>query len=404
MDDTYYNMNILLVEPEFPIPPKSKNHRDFLPIGLLKLASYHRQIGDEIKLIRGNQDTNGFKPDQIKITSLFTYWSEYVWDSVRFYKERYPEARVIVGGIYASLMPKHCKRSGCDEVFIGVDKEAERYKPAYDLVDVDYQIIHTSRGCARKCKFCGAWKIEPKITYKNSIKEEICSNRIIFYDNNLLANPYIKDILKELSEAKHNGRAVYSESQCGIDGRLLTPKLAKLLKKARFINPRIAWDHGFNQYKLIKRQLDMLVDAGYPAKDIYVFMIYNWDHDFRAMEMKRLKCWEWKVQIADCRFRPLDQIYDNYNSRKEQIQEDYYIHPKWTDREIKQFRKNVRRQNICVRHGFSFYSRNLEKKHLSQKSVRRIKNMSKRKLNDLLTKGVLTDLWYPDKTALPTRE
>ena len=31
-------MKILLVEPAFPIPPKSKNHKDFLPIGLLKLA------------------------------------------------------------------------------------------------------------------------------------------------------------------------------------------------------------------------------------------------------------------------------------------------------------------------------------------------------------------------------
>ncbi len=403
MDDKYYNMNILLVEPEFPIPPKSKNHRDFLPIGLLKLASYHRQRGDKIKLIRGNQNTNGFKPDQIKITSLFTYWSRYVWDSVKFYKERYPEAKVIVGGIYASLMPKHCKKSGCDEVSIGVDKEAERYKPAYDLVNVNYQIVHTSRGCVRRCKFCGTWKIEPKFTCKNSIKDEIYSNRIIFYDNNLLANPYIKDILKELSEAKHNGRAVYSESQCGIDGRLLTPKVAKLLKKARFINPRIAWDHSFNQYKMIKKQLDILNSVGYKSKDIYIFMIYNWDHDFREMEMKRLKCWKWKVQITDCRFRPLDQVYDNYNFRKEQTKEDYFIHPKWTDREVKQFRKNVRRQNICVRHGFSFYSRDLEQKRLSQKFVRKIKNMSRQGLKTLLTKGVLTDLWYPDKTVLPAR-
>ncbi len=38
-------MKILLVEPGFPIPPKSKNHRDFLPVGLLKLASYHRERG-----------------------------------------------------------------------------------------------------------------------------------------------------------------------------------------------------------------------------------------------------------------------------------------------------------------------------------------------------------------------
>ena len=206
------SMNVLLVEPEFPIPSKSKNHRDFLPIGLLKLASYHRQRGDQIQLVRGNQDINGFRPDQIKITSLFTYWSKYVWDSVEFYKERYPDAKVTVGGIYASLMTEHCKESGCDEVFVGVNNEVERCKPAYDLVDVDYQIVHASRGCVRRCDFCGTWKIEPTFTYKKSIKEEIYSNRIIFYDNNLLANPCIEGILRELSEATHDGKAVYSES------------------------------------------------------------------------------------------------------------------------------------------------------------------------------------------------
>jgi len=354
-------MKVLLVEPNFPIPSKSKNHRDFLPIGLLKLASYHRKRGDEIELVRGNQYFPDFYPNQIKITSLFTYWADYVWESVRFYKESYPKAKVIIGGIYASLMPKHCKKSGCDEVFIGVDKEAEKCKPAYDLVDVDYQIVHTSRGCVRRCKFCGTWKIEPEFTYKESIKEEICSNRIIFYDNNLLANPFIKDILKELMNAKHNNRVVYSESQCGIDGRLLTPELAKLLKKARFHNPRIAWDHGYNQCKIIKKQIDMLVGAGYPAKDIYVFMIYNYEPDYYEMLKKLKQCKRWNVQIADCRYRPLNQTFDNYNPRGRQTNKDYYIHTRWTDRQIKLFRRKVRQQNIMIRHGFDFYSKELER-------------------------------------------
>jgi hypothetical protein len=351
---------ILLVEPNFPIPSKSKNHRDFLPIGLLKLASYHRDIGDMIKLVRGNQYYNDFYPNEIKITSLFTYWSNYVWESVKFYKENYPKAKITVGGIYASLMPDHCKKSGCDEVFIGCDNRVEKYKPAYDLVDVDYQIVHTSRGCMRKCKFCGTWVIEPAFTSKTSIKDEICSNRIIFYDNNLLANPYIKDILTELRNAKHNDRVVYSESQCGIDGRLLTPEIAKLLKQARFLNPRIAWDHGYNERIMIKKQLDMLVDAGYSSKDIYIFMIYNFEQDYSEMLKKLKQCKKWGVQIADCRYRPLNQTYDNYSPRKAQTVDDYFIHSKWTDRRIKLFRKKVREQNIVIRHGFSFYNKDLE--------------------------------------------
>ncbi|MCK9211867.1 MAG: hypothetical protein M0P61_13590 [Ignavibacteriaceae bacterium] len=352
---------ILLVEPNFPIPAKSKNHRDFLPIGLLKLASYHRDKGDVIKLVRGNQYFDDFYPNQIKITSLFTYWSKYVWESVKYYKETYPKAKVIVGGIYASLMPEHCKQSGCDEVFIGVNEKVEKFRPAYELVNVDYQIIHTSRGCLRRCAFCGTWRIEPRFTHKKSIKDEICSNRIIFYDNNLLGNPFIKDILKELMNAKHNGRVVYSESQCGIDGRLLTPEIAKMLKQARFINPRIAWDHGYNQWKLIKKQIKMLVAAGYPAKDIYVFMLYNHEHDYREMLTKIRRCKSWGVQISDCRYRPLDQISESYYPRREQTSEEYYIHPKWTDKQIKMFRRSVRRQNIEVRHGFSHYSEELER-------------------------------------------
>jgi len=354
-------MKILLVEPSFPIPPKSKNHRDFLPIGLLKLASYHRKIGDEIRLVRGNHHFPDFYPKQIKITSLFTYWADFVWESVKFYKENYPKAKVVVGGIYASLMSEHCKKSGCDNVFVGVHKEAEKCDPAYDLVDVDYQIIHTSRGCTRKCKFCGTWKIEPEFKYKKSIKMKIRSNRIIFYDNNLLANPHIKNILEELKKAKHNGRVVYSESQCGIDGRLLTLEVAKLLKQARFLNPRIAWDHGYNQKKMIKKQIDMLVEAGYPAKEIYVFMIYNFEIDYYEMLKKLKQCKRWGVQIADCRYRPLNQTFDRYNGRIKQDSGDYYIHSMWTDKRVKLFRKKVRQQNIMIRHGFNFYSKELER-------------------------------------------
>jgi len=43
-------------------------------------------------------------------------------------------------------------------------------------------------------------------------------------------------------------------------------------------------------------------------------MIYNWSFDYEELEAKREKCFEWNVQIADCRYRPLNQTFDNYNS------------------------------------------------------------------------------------------
>jgi len=177
---------ILLIEPSFPIPRKSHNHKDFLPIGLLKMASYFKAKGCEVELSRLDAEFQSqishfnFDPDLILITSLFTYWADYVKDAVKFCRKTFPKSKIIVGGIYASLMPEHCKDfTGCDEVFVGICEDAEKCQPDYSLVDVDYQIIHSSRGCIRKCPCCGVYEIEPSFTYKESIKDEIIKKKII---------------------------------------------------------------------------------------------------------------------------------------------------------------------------------------------------------------------------------
>lgn len=345
--------NILLVEPNFPIPAKSKNHSNFLPIGLLKIASYYRSMGDNVKLHRGNYVADIY-PDEIKITSLFTYWSKHLWESVHFYKSQYPKAKIQVGGIYASLMPEHAKQSGCDEVQIGLYKNGvvEAIEPAYDLVDVDYQIIHGSRGCFRHCNFCGTWKIESQVSFKQTIKNEIMKNKIVFYDNNLLANPYTKDILSELIEFKFpNNSRVHCESQSGLDGRLLVkdPEIAFLLKKARFKNPRIAWDGPYKQWVKIKEQIHILKGAGYKTDEIFIFMLYNHDLSYEEMRAKLDACRRWRIRVIDCRYRPLDAIFDGYRpNAKSQQGNEYYIHQDWTDKQVRFFRRAVRRQNIAL--------------------------------------------------------
>ena len=340
---------VLLVEPEFPIANKSRNHSDFLPIGLLKIASYLREKSIEVKLIRyeHNEEDNAqstlfdtpkpkkdsFNPDLIFVTSIFTYWSKYVKDAVKYCKKEYSGVPVVVGGIYASLMPEFCKKdTGCDYIIQGIIPEVEELIPAYDLVDVDYQIIHTTRGCIRRCGACGVYQIEPEWICKKSIKDEIIKKKIVFYDNNMLANPHIEDILNELIELKKEKKISYVESQSGFDGRILInrPYLAKMLKDAGFKNPKIAWDGPYEEWEDIKKQLDILVEGGFKSKEISVFMLYNHDLDYNIMESKRVKCFEWQVQITDCRFRPLDQIKNEYSPHKRngQTSDDYFIHEK----------------------------------------------------------------------------
>lgn len=388
--------NILLVEPEFPIPAKSKNHSNFLPIGLLKLASYYRRKGCKVKLNRGNIAAS-FTPDRILISSLFTYWSSYVKESVQYYKKRYPSARIEVGGVYATLMPKHCKEyTGCNKVFTEQHKGADKCMPAYDLVDVDYQIIHGMRGCSRKCLFCGIWRIESQ-SFKNArqIEREICKNKLVFYDNNILINPYIEEILDMLASKIYNKRVIQCECQSGLDGRVLIqkPHLARKFKKARFRNIRMAWDFPYNKrnVKDAEEWINLLEEVGYNRKEIYIFMIYNWNYSEEQLLKKREQCYEWGVQVADCRYRPLNQTFDNYNPRaKEQTGEDYFIHPSWSDASIRKFRRDVRKHNICIRQKipWSKYDASLERL-LSRKKLLDIKQQNTGIVEDKRLRGII---------------
>lgn len=410
-------MRYLLVEPDFPISAKSRNHKNFMPIGLLKIASYLQSQNHNVKLIRGTPKTleeiatiKRFKPDEIWITSLFSYWAKFVRDSVQFYKSIFPKSTVKVGGIYASLLPieEVKKYTGCDEVHQGVIPEVEKYiesfPPRYDLLrdinqnNIEFQIIHASRGCPRKCSFCGTWKIEPIFKPKESIIEEIHLPAVVFYDNNFLMNPYVNNILDELISLKRNGKIKWVESESGLDGRVLLkePQLAHKIREAGFRYPRIAWDGGYDQSHQIKKQIDTLKDAGYKSRDIYVFMLYNHNITFLDMEKKRICCWDWQTQIADCRFRPLDQLFDNYNSRIiGQTSKDYFISDGWNDALVKQFRKNVRRQNICVRMGYTIYSQDAERKKIEKDNLKNLKNINDADTKINYLKNLKVDWWDP---------
>ncbi len=413
-------MRVLLVEPAFPIVVKSRNHKDFLPIGLLKIASYLRKQGCDVRLARGfyTDDTQAcvshFVPDEVWVTSLFTYWAPYVRQAVTMYRSRFGGVRIRVGGIYASLFSENEVKTytGCDDVWQGVMQEAETCEPAYDLIadsggpPVDYQIIHASRGCPRRCEFCGTWKIEPRFTCLSSLKPIVTRRKLVFYDNNFLMNPNLNNILSELMELKSQGRLLWCEAQSGFDGRVLMqmPHIAGTMRAAGFRYPRIAWDWGLEQHEDIKMQLEILDQAGYPRDEIFVLMLYNWQVSFEDMERKRLKCWDWGVQIADCRYRPLDTITDNYSpNRHDQTGSDYYICTEagWSDARVKQFRRNVRQQNICVRHGFPFYSARLERRKIQVDDIRKMKSLEDPEDKLAFARQMHIDTWSPSNIRMP---
>src|SRR5450759_2428266 len=234
------NKNMLLIEPGY----KNK----YPPLGLMKIAQYHgpNGKGDRVKFIKG-EDRSVLDTcwDRIYVTTLFSFEWKKISEAIDFAIESSGDQpnNVFVGGIAASLMQK----SFLDETrwrgvrFIkGLLKEApavslqldafqeELYSedtngmpiedliPNYSILDQitykypvhDGYFAYASRGCVRKCSFCGVPKLEGDLydtTSLTAIVEGIqklygTKKDLVLMDNNVVASPRFKDIIAEIRD------------------------------------------------------------------------------------------------------------------------------------------------------------------------------------------------------------
>jgi len=328
-------MHILLVEPKY--------YTQYPPLGLLKLATYHTQRGDTVELVRGCTLPKK-KADKVYVTSLFTYAWRPVHDAVRYYKALYPKAHVVLGGIYASLMPEHAHQCGPDEIHRGILPEVDTLLPDYSLVGVlpwrwkNKSIVFTSRGCIRRCKFCAVPQLEGKLCQTlSSVKHLIYPGHstVIFWDNNFLASPRWREILHELQEMdviknghKYGFKVDFNQ---GLDSRLIRNlDIALELKKARIHPIRLAYDSK-GQKEPLRKAIDRLKDVGFRGRNIFVYTLYNYLNGPQGFWERVRELMEWGVTVYPMRFEPLDSLEKNR-----------YIAPGWTRAHIEMIAKAQR--------------------------------------------------------------
>lgn len=312
--------HVLLVQPNY--------YTKYPPLGLLKLASYHKSLGDTVEYVRG-ETTAVRKPDAVYITSLFSYAWKPVHSAVRYYKELFPNARVVLGGVYASLLPKHARSSGADEVHTGLFRPAEDMLPDYSLTPKwDASIIFASRGCIRKCSFCAVPLLEGSInSIKYSIKHMIYPGhkRIILWDNNLLGCPNWKNIFDELFELN-----LPVDFNQGLDARLITNEVAEKLVRLKYNVIRLAHDHR-NMTTQVEKAIQRLEEAGVKRRSITVYTLFNYNDDPEDFFNRVRDILEWGAVSYPMRYEPLCSL-----------QKNAYVAPKWTLREIEMVQKSRR--------------------------------------------------------------
>jgi hypothetical protein len=293
------NKNILLIEPGY----KNK----YPPLGLMKLAAYHGPHGkmDNVKFIKGEVDVSVLDTswDRIYITTLFSFeWRE-ISKSIEFALRvaRGNASKIFVGGIAASLMhDQFVAEAGWRGIrfikgllsdppatALQLDEfEEELYAddrgstPIEDLVP-DYAIIdqirdqytypvhdayfaYASRGCVRKCHFCGVPKLEgaqrdaqPITALVRAIDERFGPKKdLMLMDNNVVASANFRNIIAEIrdlgfvpgaklarpSKAPVQRRVDFNQ---GVDARILCKDKMYLREMSTIsLRPlRIAFDH-----------------------------------------------------------------------------------------------------------------------------------------------------------------
>lgn len=301
----------LLVEPAYRSP--------YPPLGLLKIASCIRSRGGEVQLVKGKVVTE--KPNRIYVTSLFTWEWKAVWDAIEFYKNRFPDVEVVLGGIYASLMSDHAAQSGADQIVTGLCPDLDNFMPAYDLVpEWDGSMIFSSRGCVRACKFCPVGLIEGKIrTNVESIKPFIYPGhkRVFLFDNNIIGSPNWDFTWSELMDLKM--KVHISE---GIDARLVTEEIADQLAQLRLTKLQTAYDNIRDRDKVIDgiKTLKAHITRSMPWS---AFVLYNYKDTPEDLLIRLKDLAELGVTAFPMRWQPLDTLekntYIDENWTKEQV-------------------------------------------------------------------------------------
>lgn len=324
------NKNILLIEPGY--------RNKYPPLGLMKIAAYHGPDGkqDNVKFIKGDSDrsVHSINWDRIYITTLFSFeWKE-ISKSIDFALKiaNGNASKVFVGGIAASLMHSEfiaelkwrgirfisglLSESPAKSLQLD-DFEDELYSddvdgtPIEDLVP-DYSILdhikdqyiypvndayfaYASRGCVRKCDFCGVPKLEGGQRDAQSItglvraieRKHGPKRDLMLMDNNIVASENYRNIIAEIrdlgfvpgAKLSRPGRPPVQrrvDFNQGVDARILCKDKMYLEEMATIcIKPlRIAFDH-IGVRKTYEKSIRIAHDVG--LNDLSNYMLYNFN-------------------------------------------------------------------------------------------------------------------------------
>lgn len=215
---------------------------NFPNLALMKIASYHKSIGDKVE-----------------------------WASVEGYDRTY------MSKVF-SFTPNHITLANLGEVIKGgtgyglneLPAEIEKTTPDYSIYPkfkAAYGFL--TRGCPNKCNWCIVPDKEGNIRAYSDIEEFLNGRRsAILMDNNVLAHEHGLQQIEKIIRLK-----IKVDFNQGLDSRLITNDVAQLLSKVRWYAPlRLACDT-VSQMPYIEKAVKLLRKHGTTPSRYFVYVL-----------------------------------------------------------------------------------------------------------------------------------
>lgn len=251
------------------------------------------------------------RPDVVLVTSQMTYWYPGVTEVVSLVKKYHPDATVLVGGVYASLLPEHCReQSGADYVVEGdgfsvLPRILEKLGLPASMADSetgllplmeegswnDAGVLRMNTGCPYRCTYCASGLLEPRFRRGDpellletvlEMHGKLGIRNFAFYDDALLVNrervlkPFLEEVLRRgLSLKFYTPNAVHMHH--------MDAETAVLMKRAGFQEVRLGYESADEEFhrelddKYVPEEVPLAISAlkkaGFTGSQILLYVL-----------------------------------------------------------------------------------------------------------------------------------
>lgn len=269
------------------------------------------EVLEERLLAAAGKDRPGGRPAAVFVSTGMTYWYPGTEEVCRIVRRIWPGVPLFIGGIYATLLPEHSKKTtGADGVITGDDfsilrKELtkrslpapEKQAPAVPLLDVpvwdDAAVLRLNQGCPLRCRYCasgllctgfvpGDWETVydwfERLCQKNVHNFAFYDDALLFRKDEIL-HPFLKEVVKRFGPFG----TVKFFTPNAVHLRYLDEETAALMRRAGFQELRIGFesaDAGFHDLydgkfepAEVKERLAAARRAGFSSREIRVYIL-----------------------------------------------------------------------------------------------------------------------------------